>query len=255
MGGAVSAIAFPAPSKNWIRYFRQRPDRLYLRPDGGRADGPGEDIIAAIHIRTSSGQARRAILYSHGNAEDLGQILPYLDRLAQVCSADVVAFDYPGYCDSGGQPSEDGCYVAVKAAYAYLKDQVDPSKIVAFGRSIGSGPTVDLVSKCPEIRAMVLQSPIESGIRTVMPVGVARLLYGLDLFRNYEKVGKIKCPAFVMHGDNDQVVPFTCGKAVHSGLEHAEPLVTFPGRGHNDMPEDQCLMKVRDFLDTKVFKT
>merc|ERR1719399_471070 len=109
---------------------------------------------------------------------------------------------------SQGTPSEENCYLCIDAAYAYLlRQSVDAKRIVAFGRSIGSGPTVDLVSRHPEIRGMVLQSPIESGGRAVFGKGVSTVGYFFDIFRSYEKVGKIKVPVFVMHGTVDEVVP------------------------------------------------
>merc|ERR1719456_1184087 len=93
---------------------------------------------------------------------------------------------------------------------------IDPSRIIAMGRSIGSGPTVDLVSRHRDIHGMVLMSPIDSGM-AIFGNTPARLGYNIDIFRNYEKVPEIVCPVLVMHGRNDQVVPIENGKAIHRG--------------------------------------
>merc|ERR1712087_443775 len=104
--------------------------------------------------------------------------------------------------------------------YRYLRNvlKVDPSNIVAYGRSLGSGPTVDLVSKHPEIKGMVLQSPLDSGIRAFMGHIPSVALWGIDIFPNYTKLDKIKCPSLVIHGKADSVVPIRCGEAVNKAL-------------------------------------
>lgn len=245
MGQLVTTIAFPAPDRERSALVLQsRPDLLWLRTE------EQEDLIPAVHIKRSIG-ADRTILYSHGNAEDLGLILPLLDRMAEACVADVFAYEYPGYGLSEGASSEENCYLAIDAAYSFLVHdlQVDPRRIVAFGRSIGSGPTVDLVSRHPEIRGMVLQSPIESGMAIFGNVATS-IGYNLDIFRNYEKIDSVECPVLVMHGTEDQVVPWQNGKAIYKacGNHAAEPL-WIPGAGHNNMPEQACLQRVREFLD------
>jgi len=241
MGGAVSALAFPAPPKEWGK------DRLEARPDLIKLNTPEGDI-GAIHIRNFS---RCTILYSHGNAEDLGQILQYLDAMAHTCNADVLAYDYCGYGVSEGSPSEQNAYMAIDAAYNHLTRtcKVDPSRIVAFGRSIGSGPTVDLVSRTPEIRAMVLQSPLESGGRAVLGNTASWLFHGLDIFRNYEKIEAVSCPVFIMHGTADKVVPCHNGRAIHAQCRNAVDPWWVNGRGHNDMPDREILERIRRFLD------
>merc|ERR1719382_903131 len=172
--------------------------------------------------------------------------------MAETCVADVLAYDYCGYGMSTGEASEENCYISINAAYEHLRKQGcggDKNPIIAFGRSIGSGPTVDLVSKHPEISAMVLQSPIESAGRAVGNATISYFGYRLDLFRNYEKVPLIKCPVFVMHGMADEVVPFRNGQAIQEACVGAVTPYWVPGRGHNDMPENECLRKIREFVD------
>lgn len=219
-----------------------RPDLVYIEADDEELAHP----ISAVHIQQGYG---RTILYSHGNAEDLGLCLKYLDRLAEICGADVLAYDYPGYGISEGSASEEGCYAAINAAYAHLQQTVHPSRIVAFGRSIGSGPTVDLVSRESEIRGMILQSPLESGARAVLGEKTSYWGYSLDIFKNYEKVEDIECPVLVMHGTEDEVVPIQNGRNIHAGCQNAVEPFWIEGRGHNNMPEQLCFQRIREFLD------
>ena len=126
--------------------------------------------IPAVHIQ--SDERKFTIIYSHGNAEDVGLSLPYLDRLSRRCNCNVLAYEYCGYSIAEGEPSEKNCYECIDAAYRYLtagrQSVVDPSSIVLFGRSLGTGPTVDLAArllskttgKGSSLAGVVLQSPL-----------------------------------------------------------------------------------------------
>lgn len=243
MGHLISTLAFPVPPKEWGEESLKYRETLDIPLATG-------EKIRAIYIQNFRTPCR-TIFYSHGNAEDLGLCIPYLDRMSEVCSANVFAYDYCGYGFSEGVASEENCYVSVDAAYQHLveRERVDPNLIAAFGRSIGSGPTVDLVSRHPEIRAMVLQSPIESGARAVFNETVSWFGYSLDIFKNYEKITQCKQKVLVMHGTADTVVPHSNGVAIHNACENAVEPLWLNGRGHNDMPDIQCLKKVKEFLD------
>merc|ERR1719326_1024187 len=117
MGAAVSQLAFPVPhSETSEKALLARNDLVYLETEYG-------DKIAAVHIRRGSAGTDRVILYSHGNAEDLGQRLPYLDMMAQICAADVFAYEYCGYGFSEGETSEENCLLAIDAAYEHLTEE------------------------------------------------------------------------------------------------------------------------------------
>eukprot|EP00930_Biecheleria_cincta_P053057 TRINITY_DN38403_c0_g1_i1.p1 TRINITY_DN38403_c0_g1~~TRINITY_DN38403_c0_g1_i1.p1 ORF type:complete len:268 (-),score=25.04 TRINITY_DN38403_c0_g1_i1:137-940(-) len=243
MGAAVTTLAFPVPPKaRSAEALLKRPDLLYLETENG-------DQIAAVHIRRGVRGTDRVILYSHGNAEDLGQRLPYLDLMSQICATDVLAYDYCGYGFSEGSPSEENCMQSIDAAYDYLLGQFAPNRIVAFGRSIGTGPTVDLAMRHPEIRGMVLQSPLESCGRAVFGNITSWIGYRIDLFRNYEKVDKVQCPVLVMHGTNDDIVPIENGQAIYEACPNTVEPLWLEGYGHNDLPNEICLRRVREFMD------
>ncbi|CAE7796287.1 Abhd17a [Symbiodinium microadriaticum] len=243
MGAAVTSLAFPVPPKSrYAEALLKRPDLLYLETEN-------EDRIAAVHVRRGARGTDRVILYSHGNAEDLGQRLHYLDMMSQLCASDVLAYDYCGYGFSEGEPSEENCIQCIDAAYAYLLQHFAPNRIVLFGRSIGTGPTVDLAVRHPEIRGVILQSPIESCGRAVFGNLASWLGYRMDLFRNYEKVDKVECPVLVMHGTDDDIVPIESGMAIQEACRKAVEPLWLEGYGHNDLPNEICLRRVREFMD------
>ncbi|KAJ8601965.1 hypothetical protein CTAYLR_004463 [Chrysophaeum taylorii] len=243
---AVNAIAFPVPPRTWsAAILRRRSDLIILHTKNN-------ETTAAVHIRNKRRLGSRpvTILYSHANAEDLGLSLPFLDVLSRFCGADVLAYEYSGYSISSGEPSEEGCINCIDAALAYLVDEchVPAQRIIAYGRSIGSGPTVDLASRTPNLGGMILQSPIASAGLVVLPPSLCKVLASFDLFRNYEKIDKVRCRTLVIHGKNDTMVPFDHAQMLFPQIRDKHPPLWIEGAGHHDMPDDLCLNAVANFV-------
>merc|ERR1712039_1051366 len=193
-----------------------------------------DEDIPAIWI--SRPNAHFTFLFSHGNAEDLGLIVQYFRQLARRLTVNILAYEYTGYGQSTGVPEEESVYADIEAAFKYLRDEkrIPWNQIVAYGRSIGTGPTVHLASKTA-LRGIVLQSPMASIFR--IPWRFRFTMPG-DLFTNIDKVSDVSCPVFVMHGTKDEIVPCWHGKAIYDvcakkGIAYDPFLV--PGADHNGL--------------------
>jgi hypothetical protein len=268
MGGSISALAFPAPAcpLEWYEdELLQRPDLVWLTTSHN-------ERIPAIHIQhvsdgsaaQSPDQERLTIIYSHGNAEDISLHLPLITALADKTGCDVLSYEYVGYSLSkvqeGHVASEAGCLRSIQCAWRYLVDEraVPPNSIIIYGRSIGSGPSVDLAS-CAVVegtthspldaRGVLLQSPISSGARAILGKAASVVGYPLDIFRNYMKIGKIQAPVAITHGTLDEVVPCENGRALHAACQQPFEPLWLEGRGHNDMPYEEVLEYARSFID------
>lgn len=104
------------------------------------------------------------------------------------------------------KPSETKCYESIEAAVEYLTSQKNfpTSKIIVFGTSLGTGPTLHIAQKqC--FRGIVLQSPFTSVLR--IKLDVASIPF--DMFPNVDRIGDVTCPVFIIHGKIDEVVPFS----------------------------------------------
>lgn len=218
----------------------------------------GKHRIPAFFIR--SRDAKITILYSHGNAEDLGMMYNRMKEIARLLCVNVMAYDYTGYGYSTGRPNEKMCFCNIEAAYKYLTTvrNIPPSQIVLYGRSLGSGPSCYLAAKTAKagqsISAMVLHSPFLSVYRVVVDCGFD--FYG-DMFRNVSYAPDIRCPVLVIHGTQDEVVPFWHGQELLQSLPkqcRAEPFWA-EGLGHNNIElylKTMYMTRVRDFLDRYV---
>merc|ERR1712232_179249 len=190
------------------------------------------EVIPAFFIDRD---AKFTLLFSHGNAEDLGMIIQYFREVSHILEVNIFAYEYTGYGMSTGEPSEQGIYADVEAAFKYLRDIIGIpwTEVVLYGRSIGSGPTIDLATKTA-VRAMVLQSPIGSIYRVAVH---SRFTLPGDMFCNIDKIPKVQCPVYIVHGTKDEIVPFSHGqdlaKNCRKGLAR-EPYWVENG-GHNNL--------------------
>lgn len=125
--------------------------------------------IACLFVRCSA-TARFTILFSHGNAVDLGQMSSFYLGLGSRINCNIFSYDYSGYGVSGGKPSEKNLYADIDAAWHALRTRygISPENIILYGQSIGTVPTVDLAARY-EVGAVVLHSPLMSGMRVAFP--------------------------------------------------------------------------------------
>ncbi|KAI4341363.1 hypothetical protein MLD38_026095 [Melastoma candidum] len=165
--------------------------------------------IAAVYVRYP--MATTTLLYSHGNATDIGQMYELFTDLSIHLKVNLLGYDYSGYGQSTGKPSEHNTYADIEAAYMCLEETFGTKQedIVLYGQSVGSGPTVDLALGLPRLKGVVLHSPILSGLRVMYPV---RRTYWFDIYKNIDKIPLVKCPVLVIHGTCDDVVDFSHGK-------------------------------------------
>ncbi|KAL6542000.1 hypothetical protein OROGR_011486 [Orobanche gracilis] len=143
-------------------------------------------------------------------------------------------YDYSGYGQSTGKPSEHNTYSDIEAAYKCLEESYGARQedVILYGQSVGSGPTVDLAARLPRLRAVILHSPILSGLRVMYPV---KRTYWFDIYKNIDKISSIKCPVLVIHGTADDVVDYSHGKRLHElSQEKYEPL-WIKGGNHCDL--------------------
>ncbi|GAB5365403.1 hypothetical protein AAMO2058_001054800 [Amorphochlora amoebiformis] len=148
--------------------------------------------------------------------------------------------EYPGYGHLPGTPTESAVYTAARQAYNYLTKEldIDPMNIVVYGRSLGSAPAIHIASGGgmrgpPQIRGLVLQSPILSVYRAGHP-NLSTLLIG-DMFVNIDKIGLVQTPTLIIHGVDDDLVPFEHGRQLYEKSTWAVPPLFIKGAGHNNL--------------------
>jgi fermentation-respiration switch protein FrsA (DUF1100 family) len=185
----------------------------------------------------SSPASNAVFLWCHGNAGNISNRLEnllYLHRLG----LSVFLFDYRGYGRSQGRPSEDGLYRDAQAAYAYLTEtrRIRPSRLVVFGRSLGGAVAGELVSWQPAA-GLILESTfpsVETMARHYYFGLPAHWLLGAR-FPLADRLKHVHVPVLVIHGDQDEVVPFELGRRVYEAAQSPKAFYVVPGADHNDL--------------------
>jgi fermentation-respiration switch protein FrsA (DUF1100 family) len=220
-------------------------------------DNPGIIKITSANGKQISGvylpnpTARFTLLVSHGNAEDLGDIRDWLDDMRQA-GFSVLAYDYQGYGTSKGKPTEQAAYDDESAAYDFLalKLATPPDQIIIFGRSVGTGPAVQLATRRPAA-GLVLQSPFLSAFRVLTRAPILPF----DRFPNYKRIVHVHCPVLIMHGTSDSVIGIWHGRRLFELANQPKEFVAVPGADHNDVSPavtriyNQALVKFASTLD------
>lgn len=189
--------------------------------------GPSNAPVAGVWMPVEG--ARRAVLFSHGNAEDLRYIhsrLAHFNRLG----LSALAYDYPGYGRTPGKPTEASVYAAAETAFRHLTDDCGfaESNIVVVGYSIGSGPSCYLAER-HDVGGLLLYAPFKSAVRVVTQVRILPF----DPFPNLARIPRTRCPVLVFHGTADQVVPFRHGRAVAKAADGRGRFFLLPEETHD----------------------
>ncbi|KAF5199966.1 Alpha/beta hydrolase domain-containing protein 17C [Thalictrum thalictroides] len=208
MGNVTSSVAakfafFPPDPPTYDVYKEEEDGKLVFT-------GVTADKNMDVHLLETKGGnkivatfwkhpfARFTLLYSHGNAADLGQMQELFIELRAHLRVNIMSYDYSGYGASSGKPSEFNTYYDIEAVYNCLKSEynIKQEDIILYGQSVGSGPTLHLASRLQRLRAVVLHSAILSGIRVLYPV---KMTFWFDIFKNIDKIQKVSCTVLVIH--------------------------------------------------------
>jgi len=198
--------------------------------------------------------SRLSILFCHGNGENISHRLDRVLLMQQHLGVDTLVFDYRGYGRSEGSPDEEGTYRDARAAYQWLAARVgDPGRIVVFGESLGAAVALQLALEV-DARALVLESPFASipemakAVYPFLPVWpLVRTRYD-----NAGKIGGLRMPLLVLHGDRDEIVPFAQGRRVFEAAPEPKSFFAIPGAHHNDtyaVGGEAYWSAIRAFLD------
>ena len=182
-------------------------------------------------------KARPVVLFCHGNA---GNISHRLDTLAifDRLGLNTFIFDYRGYGRSQGKPTEAGTYRDVEAAWLYLVENegVPPERIILFGRSLGGAIAAYLAAKKnTKAGALILESTLTSvpdlgGDK--YPFFPVRLLSRFQ-YNTRGFLKKITLPVLVIHSPQDEIIPFSHGKALFEAANEPRQFMQISG-SHNE---------------------
>ncbi|KAH0984643.1 hypothetical protein GBA52_011820 [Prunus armeniaca] len=220
--------------------------------------------IVAIYIRHPL--ATSTLLYSHGNAADLGQMYELFIELSIHLRVNLMGYDYSGYGQSSGKLLSTMHRVKpyflcsrqvsrihmpiLKLHISVLKKAMVLSRKISFSMAnlLEAAPTLDLAARLPQLRAVVLHSPILSGLRVMYPV---KRTYWFDIYKNIDKIPLVNCPVLIIHGTADEVVDCSHGKQLWELCKEKYEPLWLKGGNHCDLElYPEYIRHLKKFIST-----
>ncbi len=216
-------------------------------PDLIRIEVEDGENVCALH-RPAAG-SKFAFLYSHGNAEDIGDVAPFLDEMNRH-GYSVFAYDYRGYGLCDGSPSEKNAYKDAEAAYRYMTEtlKIPPERIIAHGRSLGGALAVEVASK-NKVAGLIMESSFETAFHVAIPFTILPF----DRMRNIDKIRKVNVPVLVIHGTKEEVIPLNHGLRLFAAANEPKTFYKVDGAGHNnlhDVAGERYWEEIRKFTES-----
>jgi fermentation-respiration switch protein FrsA (DUF1100 family) len=212
-----------------------------------------EDGLSLLSWYLPGHPGRPVIVYFHGNGGHIGYRAERLLRFARE-DYGVLMLEYRGYGSNPGTPSEAGFYADGRAALGFLdREGVAPNRLVLYGESLGSGVAVELAAH-HEVAALILEAPPTSVVEVAQChfpyVPAARLV--TDRFDSLSRIGKVKAPILVLHGENDRVVPIRYGRTLFNAAPEPKEAWFSPEAGHEDLARFGALDVVIAFIERRL---
>ncbi len=197
-------------------------------------------IGACFHV---AGKSAPTILFFHGN----GEIVPDYDELGPLYTRMGINFfvvGYRGYGGSTGSPTVSAMMADSHAILDFViqwrRDQGFTGTLSVMGRSLGSASAIELATaRAFEVETLIVESGFASTGSLLRVLGIDTAGLGIQVpaeLDNQEKIRQWSGPALIIHGEQDQLIPFSHGQALFAACTSTEKkLLKIAGAGHNDI--------------------
>ena len=231
----------------WLEWFttfhpvRLAPNEHFTLPSGA------EDVwfttsdgyrLNGWFFESKAQPSTATVIFFHGNSGNISNV-GWLGQWFAERGFNALLVDYRGYGASEGEPgsewalNEDG---DTAVSFVINKKRTRPEKIVLYGTSLGTTVVADVGSR-RKVGALI----IESGLSSASSLATHRFSWlpaslhfiGKNGFESARKLGSVKAPVLIVHGDPDPVIPTSEGRLLFEAANEPKRLLIFPGAGHN----------------------
>ena len=241
-------------------YFYQR-NLLYHPNENNYSEDKISVDIENVRIKTSDNiellgwyheknlKDFKTLIFFHGNAGSLENRIHKLNHFRDM-NINFLIIAWRGFSGNNGNPSEQGLYEDGKSAIDWLiKKGVSEKNLILYGESLGTGVAIHLAQN-KNFAGVILETPFTSMIdaaKKFYPYIPVKLLLK-DKFENYKKIKNINSPILIMHGEVDQLVPFSMGKKIYEIAN--EPKYSYFTKYDNHMMEydENLVLALKSFL-------
>ncbi|WP_413993964.1 alpha/beta hydrolase [Maribacter sp. 2307ULW6-5] len=215
------------PQDHKFAFDRPFEELFMTAPDGA--------VLNGLHFRAD--EPKGILLYSHGNAGELDSWGQWGVILAERYRYDVVIWDYRGYGKSTGERRQDKMLDDGLLFYDYCAAQFPESNITVYGRSLGGFFATHMARQRQPARMLLESTPVsilEVAKETYPFLPVDWLLR--FRFQNLENMAHIQVPTYIIHGTDDNLVPFAHGERLfRASAASAKEFFPVQNGNHNDL--------------------
>ncbi len=237
---ALCLFLFLAQSK--LLYYPEYPSRtITLTPKSVNLSYETisfetEDSVKLFGWFVPRPHAKGTVIIFHGNAGNISHRVELIQLFYRI-GLNTFIFDYRGYGQSEGRPSEHGTYLDAEATWLYLTQSrnILPGEIVLFGRSLG-GPIAAWLAQKHNPAGLIIESSFTSIpelAAELYPYLPVKLLCRYE-YNTREYVTKIRCPIFIIHNVHDEIVPFKHGQKLFEKAQSPKEFLETTG-SHNEL--------------------
>jgi len=243
-------------------FFFQR-NLLYLPNENNYSGDKIKVDIEEVQIKTSDNinllgwfhkkdlNKFKTIVYFHGNAGKLENRIHKLNHFKDM-DINFLIISWRGFSENSGKPTEQGLYKDGKSAIDWLKNMgLDDKDIILYGESLGTGIAIEIAQN-KNFAGLILETPFTSMIdaaKNVYPYIPVGLLLK-DRYENDKKIKNINIPLLVMHGEEDQIIPYKMGKKIYEIAN--KPKYSYFTKYDNHMMkyDKNLLIALKEFIDS-----
>lgn len=201
------------------------------------------------------------VLYFPGNAGNRLHRVQDCREFARL-GCEVYLFDWRGYADNLGAPSEELLIADAQSVWQFVTSdrRHAPGKVVIFGESLGGAVAIALTAELCRLQtppaALILNSTFSSMgdvVEGLYPYFPFRWIL-LDRYESAQRICDVSCPLLMFHGAKDELVPILLAHRLFTAAQPdsqngiRKELVEFPLLGHNDIPASMLQSSVRQLL-------
>ena len=229
------------PEISGVLFYPRNSSRTEPPQDAINIDIPvAENITIGSRLYTADNNAP-VILFFHGN----GEIVPDYDDIGPIYTKlglNFLAADYRGYGWSTGTPSASALITDGRAILEYISKWLIENnftgKIFIMGRSMGSAPAIDLAAQeSSGLSGLIIESGFAETVPLAKTLGIDLAAMGIqeeECFNNVEKIEAVTIPTFILHGQQDSLIPLWHAHKLHAACgAKSKELQIIPGADHN----------------------
>lgn len=210
-----NAIYYPNRKIRWIPISRSVSEHYLRRNNSGRVIECSKNQVGSINLWDFNfNPDYKVMLFCHGTNGNISQ-RKYMYDICRVIKFNLIVFDYFGYGDSYGVPTDKGIYYSATIAADYCRKHYSSDKVIVWGESLGGTVAAYLMTRyC--FNSLILMSSFSclsdalkySSFPKIFRKSFNLLFYVCNDLSTKKYLKKIKSPVIIVHSEDDELISF-----------------------------------------------